>query len=291
MQALQANLAPQEKDRPPLVLSVSRVWTSAGSLTNSALFDLAEGLRRWPLWGLLGWQDIALRYRRSLLGPLWLTLSMGVMVGSLGVLYGVLFKLEITTYLPFLCLGFLVWGMLSSLVVEGCQCFIEAEALLRQVALPTSLFAYRVMWRNLLVFAHNAVIYVLVALIFDVRPGWAALWAIPGLFMLLVNGIWVALLLGMLSARFRDIPQVISSLMQVIFFITPIVWTPELLPGRQFIVNANPIYHFVELVRAPLLGHTPTMLNWGVTLGITAAGWLVAFLFHRRFHVRIAYWV
>ena len=276
---------------PAYGLARQRVWESSEPLTASAVRDIIEAVRYWPLWGRMGWQDIELRYRRSILGPFWLTLSMGVMIGTMGLLYSQLFRTETTIYLPFVTLGLLIWGLISSTIIDGCQTYIQSESLLRQVALPTVIFPLRVIWRNLIVFCHNFVVYLVVAVIFDLQPGWIALLSVLGLVLTLLNGVWLAILLGMLSARFRDIPQIIGSIVQVLFFVSPIIWLPELVHGRPFIVDFNPIFHFIEVIRAPLLGKAPSALSWMVVLGTTVLGWIVAFLFHRRFHTRIAYWV
>lgn len=276
---------------PAYGLARQRVWESSEPLTASAVRDIVEALRYWPLWGRMGWQDVELRYRRSILGPFWLTLSMGVMIATMGLLYSQLFRIDTGVYLPFITLGLLIWGLISSTVIDGCQTYIQGESLLRQIALPTVIFPLRVMWRNLIVFCHNFVVYLAVAVIFDLRPGWVGLLALVGIALVLLNGIWVAILLGMLSARFRDIPQIIGSLVQVLFFVSPIIWLPELVHDRIYLVDFNPLYHFIEIVRAPLLGKLPSALNWLVVLATTGFGWTLAFLFHRRFHVRVAYWV
>jgi ABC-type polysaccharide/polyol phosphate export permease len=256
-----------------------------------ALSDIADGLRHWRLWILLGWQDIRQRYRRSVLGPFWLTLSMGILVGTLGVLYGVLFGLAIDDYLPFLALGFLAWWLISGVVTDGCMAFIDSEHLIKQVKLPFSMFVYRVVWRNLTIFAHNFVVYLVVAVAFGIWPGAAGLLLLPGLVLIAANAIWIGLLLGMVCARFRDVPQIVTSLLQVAFFLTPIIWMPQLLGDRIAFVHANPFFHFVELVRAPLLGQVPVPLTWAVTVSVTAVGWLVTLLVFRRFRNRIPYWL
>ena len=267
------------------------VWEWDGNYTRSAIDDVRLGLGYWPLWVRLGWQDVMLRYRRSMIGPFWLTISMGIMVFALGFVYGGLFGMELKRYLPFLTIGFLVWGLITAALNEGCQTFIESEGIIRQIDLPLSMFPLRVIWRNLIIFLHNAVIYVVVVAVFDVVLDWSLLLIIPGLFLLLANALWSATLLGILSARFRDLPQIVASVLQVAFFITPIIWMPEAATTRPLLIEANPFYHFIELMRAPMLGHAPTLTNWGVVLVITLLGWGGTFLFYRRFHGRIAYWV
>lgn len=258
---------------------------------SDARADVVAGMLRWRLWGLMGWNDIRQRYRRSLIGPFWLTLSMAVMVGALGFLFSTIFKIELHDYLPFLTLGFLAWAFIAQCVNEGCGTFIEAEGFIKQMPLPYSTFVYRVVWRNLVILAHNCVVYVAVAAIFGLWPGAAALLVVPGLAILVLNAAWLGMLAGALCARFRDVPPIVSSLLQMVFFVTPIIWKPELVPARTYLVDINPFHHFVELFRAPLLGQVPDTLSWLVCLGVTAVGWTATHLFFRRYRGRIAYWV
>lgn len=255
-----------------------------------ALQDVVDGARAIHLWGLLGWQDVRQRYRRSTLGPFWLTISMGALVGGLGFLYAGLFKIGVADYLPFIAVGFIVWALISSLLTDGCTTFIDAESIIKQVALPLSIHVYRVVWRNFIILAHNVIIYAVVVLFFPVQPGWAGLLALPGLALLCLNGVWIGLLLGLVSARFRDVPQIVASVVQIAFFLTPIIWKPELLPERALLLELNPFFHLVEVVRAPALGHVPEPASWLAVLGITLGGWLVTLLMYRRFHWRIPYW-
>ena len=272
-------------DPPKLALA------PAPSQTALALFDLVQGARARHLWYLLGWQDIRQRYRRSVLGPFWLTISMGALVGALGFLYGMLLKVETAEYVPFLALGFIIWTLISSTVNDGCRVFINAESIIKQVGLPLSVHVYRLFWRNLLILFHNALVFVVVAAVFGVWPGWTGLLALPGLVLLCLNGIWVILLLGIVSARFRDVPPIVTSIMRICFFATPIIWMPELVPHRAAVVEYNPFYHMLEVVRAPLLGQMPGLPSWIAVLVITFAGWLGAFAFFRRYRWRIAFWV
>src|SRR5262249_49464221 len=188
------------------------------------------------------------RYRRSLLGPFWLTLSMSIMIGALGLIYGRLFKADLDHYLPFLTLGLIVWGLISSLISEASGCFSTAAAYLKHSRLPKSLFVCRTVWRNLLMAAHNVVVYVVVAWIFDIEP---SAWVLPlpfALAAIALNGAWIGLVLGMVSARFRDVPQIVANLLQVAFFLTPILFQREQLGAFQYLVDLNPFVPFIEIV-------------------------------------------
>jgi ABC-2 type transport system permease protein/lipopolysaccharide transport system permease protein len=256
-----------------------------------ALSDIADGWRRRELWKMMALQDIRQRYQRSVIGPFWITLSMGVMIGALGLLYGTIFKQDLRDYMPFLAAGFILWGLISSLIIEGTRAFTGVEGLIRQLPAPLTIYVYRLLWSNLITFAHNASIFVLVCLWYGLNPGWTALLALPALLVLLLNGFWMALLLGLLSARFRDIPLVVASVMQVLFFITPIIWKPDMLPGRALMLDLNPFHHLIEILRAPLLGQVPSLENWVAVIVVTFVGSVVAFSFFSAYRWRLAYWV
>jgi len=256
-----------------------------------ALCDLRDGAALWPLWVRLGWNDILQRYRRSLLGPLWLTLSMAIMVVALGVIYAQIFKIALGDFMPFLCVGLLIWGFISSALLETGGLFTASESYIKQIRLPYSLYVFRFIWSKVIIFAHNFVIYFGILAYFRIWPGAAALYAIPGLALLIVNGALAGLYLGMISARFRDIPQLVASVVQIIFFVTPIMWKPELLGAHAMLITLNPFYHVVEVVRAPLLGQVPSLENYIAVAIITAANLALAGAFFVRFRARISYWI
>lgn len=256
-----------------------------------AVADVADGVALWRLWGRLGWNDILQRYRRSLLGPLWLTASMGIMVLALGVVYARILKMALDDFMPFLCVGLLIWSIISSVLTEAGTLFTGAESYIKQIRLPYSVYVCRFMWSKTIIFAHNFVIYLGIVIYFKLQPGGAVLCAMPGFILILLNGALTSLYVGMVSARFRDVPQLIASIVQIIFFMTPIMWKPELLGSRSVLMTFNPFYHLVEIVRAPLLGQVPSAENY-IALGlISMANFLLAAVLFVRFRARISYWV
>ena len=256
-----------------------------------ALHDIAAGWERRELWMTLGLHDVRQRYRRSKLGPFWITISMAVMVLALGLLYGQIFRQDLHDYLPFLAAGFVIWGLISSMVNEGCQSFIRSDGMIRQLNAPVSIYAYRNIWSNLIAFAHNVWVFFGVGLWYGVDLGWNLIWVPIALVVLLLNGLWISLLFGLLSARFRDVPLIVGSVIQVLFFITPVIWKPDMLPGRALLLDLNPFYHMVEIMRAPMLGQPPDLGHWLSVLSILVVGWAVTFFFYSAYRWRIAYWV
>jgi lipopolysaccharide transport system permease protein len=256
-----------------------------------ALSDVAAGAAVWRLWGRMGWNDILQRYRRSLLGPFWLTASTAVMIVSLGVLYAELFRTPINDFLPYLCVGLLVWNLIASFMTEGGAIFTTSESYIKQIRLPYSVYVYRSAWSKLIIFAHNFVIYFGVLVYFRIWPGAVGLLAIPALMIIILNGALVTVYIGILSARFRDIPQLIGSVVQIIFFITPVMWKTSLLSHRGYIADFNPFYHLVQIIRSPLLGSVPSAENYFVAVLVTAINFCLAAIVFIRFRSRIAYWI
>jgi len=272
--------------------------TNSISFENSAicrkrlvLEDTWGGLRLWRVWFNLGWNDILQRYRRSLLGPFWLTASMAIMVLSLGLLYGLLFKIPISEFIPFVCTGLIVWGFISSILNEAGAVFTANELFIKQIRLPYTIYVWKFVWSKVIIFAHNLIIYFAILIYFRIWPGEPLVSIIPGFLLIVINGLLVTLYLGMISARFRDVPQIVTAVTQIIFFLTPVLWKPELLTGYEYMANFNPLYHIIETVRSPLLGHWPTPKNVAVTLAVTALNVAIAAIFFPRFRARIAYWV
>jgi homopolymeric O-antigen transport system permease protein len=253
--------------------------------------DLFEGIRAWPVWSTLGWNDIRQRYRRSVLGPIWITLSMAVLVVTLGVIYSRVFKTNITVYLPFLSLGFIVWGFISASISECCHAFDENEAIIKQIAAPFSLHILRVIWRNVIVFLHTIIVFVPVAIWAPIKLTPVILLAIPGLMLLCLHGVWLGLVVAIVSTRFRDVPLIVANILQIVFFGTPIIWPASSLGSHAFIANINPAYHIIELVRGPLLGQAPPLLSWVVSGGLVVIGTFLAMALFRRVERRIVYWL
>jgi ABC-type polysaccharide/polyol phosphate export permease len=265
------------------------------SVWRVALRDVKHGLSSYRVWMFLGWQDIRQRYRRSVLGPIWLTLSTGIMVAMMSLLYGRLFKLPLDIYAPFLASGTIIWGLISTLMSEGCNAFMAAGSLIKQARMPLSLHVFRVVWRNLIIFFHNAAILIFVWLIFDRHiSALNLIYLLCALALISINGFWVGLLLGPLCARFRDVGQIVANLIQVVFFVTPIMWQPGILEGRGitwWLITMNPFFHFIEIARKPLLNESVPLTSWMVALSTTIVGLLIGMLMIGKFRKRIPYWL
>ena len=256
-----------------------------------ALDDIRDGISKFHIWMMLGWQDIRRRYRRSALGPFWLTISTGALIGGMGPLYSRLMNQPLGDYFAYLAIGFVLWILISNLINESCQVFIGAEGFIKQIRLPFTVHIAGLVWRNLIIFSHNLVIVAIVLIFYRPAWNWQVLLMPVGVLLIAINGIWLGLFLGLLCARFRDIPQIVGSLVQVAFFLTPVIWKPHMLGKYEWTVMWNPIFPFLEIVRAPLLGAPVPPAVWAAVILITVSGYAIMLAFFVRFRPRIAYWV
>jgi ABC-type polysaccharide/polyol phosphate export permease len=253
--------------------------------------EILSGFRAWPIWTVLAWDDIRQRYRRSILGPFWITLSMGIFTLLLGVIYSRLFHTDIKTYIPFLSAGFTVWGFISQTINESCMAFNDGQRIIKQIKLPYTTYVLRVVWRNFVVFLHTVAIFVPVAIIFRVTPNIATLLVLPGLFLVCVNVTWVACVLAVLSARYRDMPPIVSTAVQIAMFASPIMWPVSSLGKDTIVAELNPIYHLIQLVRAPMLGMAPEPQSWLIAGGMAVVGCFIAAALLVSKARRIVFWL
>ena len=256
-----------------------------------ALEDLSGGFARWRLAVALARLDIRNRYRGSVLGPFWMTASTAVMVAGIGLLYATLFRMSLAEYLPWIAVSLVIWTMISQIVSDACNSFVAAGGIIRQLPLPYTVHVLRFVIRNAITAAHSLPLIAVVLLGFGAIPGPEALLAIPGLLLIAVNACAAGLFLGMICARFRDIPQIVTNLMQLFFFLSPVIWKPHLLGEAAVWLPLNPFFALMETVRGPLVeGGAPPVI-WLAAASYTVLVCMVAFAFFVRFRTRIAFWV
>jgi ABC-type polysaccharide/polyol phosphate export permease len=256
-----------------------------------ALRDLKASLQRFGLAWSLAWHDVVSRYRGSILGPFWITLSMGLMVAGIGLLNARLFHAPLHDFIPFVASGIVFFGVISGVVIEGCDTFVQASGMLSQTSLPMFTFIWRTVLRNLINLGHNVVIIVAVLVYFGFWRTLNLPVALLGLLMLIVNAAWVGMLVAIASARFRDIPQIVASVMQFALFMTPVWWQPARLGKAHPFLQFNPFYHMLEAVRAPLLGEHVAPHTYSFLAVMAVAGWAVTFAVFTRTRRRIVHYL
>ena len=253
-----------------------------------------QGFLQWHLWFRMAVAEIRRRYRRTLIGPFWLTLSIAIFIGSMGLIFPILWHTNVKSFLPFFSSGFIIWTFISTLIMDGCGAFLDVSGLIKQVSLPYSLYSNSAVTRNFLVIIHHFLFYLAIILIFNVPVNLNTLLIAPAMIILCFTGSWVCILLGLLTARFRDLRQFVMSFLQIAMFITPVFWSPAQLGDVKYakiIVDFNPLYHFVEIARAPLLGLQPEPIDWIATIVVSMIGWMVTMKILGKFQRHLVFWL
>ena len=255
------------------------------NLLSEAMLDMHEGLNNHRLWRQLAKIDIQQRYHGSRLGPFWITATSGIFAVGIGLVYSQIFQIALADYIPFVGIGIVLWGAIISVMTEGTQIFIAAGGIIKQLRMPLSLFLFRLMYRNVISFGYRAIVIVVLMLVMQVPVTRAMPLALVGVMLFFLVAIWAVLLIAILSIRFRDIIPLTSMLLTFSFFMTPIFWKPSRLGEYEWLMNFNPFYHFMVIIRQPLLGTVPSAVHYIMAVGlivILAISSLWLFAYTRR---------
>lgn len=257
-----------------------------------ACTELVDSLKTTRIWFTLGLNDIVARYRGSILGPFWITLTTAVFVLGIGFLYAGLMKVSIDRYLPWMTTGLVVWGLVSQTALEGGDAFISVSNVLRQTNLPSPLFVWRVVWRNLLTFIHQLPILLILAVKFHYLMRIDLPEASVGLVLIMMNVSWFALLSAAFCARFRDLKQILASLIQLLFFLSPVLWIPSEMKGfGGKLMAMNPVMHMLDVLRGPLIGEHFSLFSVAYLMITAALGWAFTLLCFTKVRRRIVHYV
>ena len=254
--------------------------------------EITAIVKYFKMWFMLGWYDIKQKYRRSLIGPFWTTISTGVMVGSIGLMFSTLFKSPIKEFLPYFAVGQIMWLLISLQLNDACTMFVQYQSVIKQITVPLTVHVLRKLWHNFFIFLHNFLIIIAVLIIVGRGFSWESLYAIPALILILSPLFLLSVILGIICTRFRDITQIVAVFFQIVYLFTPIIWMRKILPAKySWVTDFNPFFHMIELIRAPFLGVAPAAYHWIYMLIYIAVSAVIAFYLLKRFRHKVAYWL
>ncbi|WED78051.1 ABC transporter permease [Aeromonas allosaccharophila] len=262
-----------------------------------ALQDIVSGFLKYQYWSYMAWQEIVIRYRRSVLGPFWITASTAIYIIAISLIFSALFNQDIKHYLLYMTLGILTWNFMSQCIVESTDAFIANAGFIKQVPLQKSVFIYQTVMRNIYFFLHNFVLIVICLTCLDSNITlYSVSKSIFAFGVLVANLTAFSFLLATICTRFMDLRQIIYSVIQIVFMITPIMWIPnEGMRSRAFIIEYNPVFHFVDFIRRPLLPDSfPEAIaqpSFKFIMAFTVVNFLISLLVFAKSRRNIAYWV
>lgn len=262
------------------------------TMKHSGINDLVHALRSWRIWISLAMQDILTRYRGSVLGPFWITISTAITVCTMGYLYGILFGINRATYLPYFTTGIISWSFISMCIHESTKILLDSKPYMENIQIPCVVYIFRLIFRNAIILLHNLPVYIVVALFQKMPINMNLFLIFPGLFLLCLNGLFYGTMIAFISTRFPDVGSIVASILQVLFFITPIMWTPSVLPEKFHIFLAiNPLYYFINLIRNPLLGLSYNIQDLAGICILTTFGLLLFLPIVRIYSRRVIFWL
>jgi len=258
----------------------------------SGLNDITQAFINKSTWVILGISELQQRYRRSAIGPFWVTLSMGVQTLVTGVLLAYLFNQDVNRFLPFISISLILWTLFSSALNEGAVCFTGMSGIILQVNRPLFSYLLLIIWRNILVFLHTICIFLIAAFYFKIYPTSSYLLIPLGFSLFIVNISWMALLCGIISSRFRDMPPIIQNILNVLVWLTPIYYSINQVGNTtKLIINLNPITYIFEVARGPFLNSPPEFHVWLIAVLVALFGWILTLTIFAIFRNRIPYWL
>lgn len=273
-----------------MIMGRTRVLTTVVS-SNRAWTDLCATAADSHIWRALALADIRAKYRMSTFGTLWITLSMGVMAVSIGLIYGQFFGQDISSYLPYFTAGMLAWTFMSSALNEATTALTASGTWIKGSSLPISFYVMRMVQRNFLIFLHNIIVLALVWLYFRWNIDAASLLSLPGLAIVYAFLAGCSIVIAFACVRYRDIPPMVGAITQFVFFASPIIWLPDQLKVGRFLLDYNPVAYMIAVLRDPVLGRPVSAGTWIIAVLLAAGALAAAAAVYYRYRDRIAYWV
>lgn len=234
--------------------------------------------------------DLKLKYRRSIIGPFWFVLSDLVFIFILGLLYSSIFGLSFKEYLPYISSGYIIWQLISLNILESTDLFIQNKEKILTFQIPIYTYILRSFFKNLIVFMHSFVIIIFIIVFTVDSLSIKNLIFLPCFIILIINIIPIAFIVSLLGARFRDLKPIMENLIRILFFLTPVIWKPELVNKKAFI-DYNILYHLVDIVRSPLIYKSINMNSVYFLLISGLILILISIFIYLKFKQRLMFWL
>lgn len=249
------------------------------------------GFARWRLWIVLAFNDIKMRYKKSWIGIGWLSLSMTLLLGAKLVVFGQFTAKSISFFSVYLATGLLVWRFIVGTVMDGSSVYLSAAGWIKTEPMPLTVYVFQMVFRNLVILLYSSIPVILVLLYFKSFSEQFFLLFIPVMLVYILNSVWIGIFLGIICTRYRDLAHLIQTLIQIMFFLTPVIWVASDLGKFEEYVKWNPFSHFLAIFRDPLLHEPIPILSWKVVIVITLVGWIAAIILHNRFRRNVVFWL
>ena len=261
------------------------------SKSNTGLYDIQCALRLWPQWLTLGWYDFSVQHRRTLIGPFWQTIQVGIWVLGLSLVFGSTLSADMPEYPAYVAAGVIVWNFITGAITLGPTIFVRNGHLIQNVPNPLATFPLRELVALSLRFVFQLPAFVVVAVYLSINITFYTALFVLGMLAIMTTAFWVALFLATIGTRFRDLNFMLETVTRFLFFMSPIFWVPVDGTLRGLLATWNPFTYFIEIVRAPMLGEAPSLLAWMIVLAVLCTTMTITLVFYNQFRHRIVFWL
>ncbi|MEQ9315709.1 MAG: ABC transporter permease [Henriciella sp.] len=265
------------------------VFSKKGEAGLGAVFrDLVTGFAKWRIWTSFAGEEIRNRYQGSILGVAWQGISFLIFVLAIA-LY---FRALTGDALMYVAIGMATYQYIVGNLSDGCNVFVQARGWIQNAHLPFSIYVYKSMARSIVPLIISLVLCAGIAAFTRWVPPTFSWSPFLAMLVILLNAVWVHFLFGILNARFRDFGHLVAAVSRLLFFTSPILWDYNATAGlRRIVSDLNPLTHFIQVFRMPLLGEADSVFHWSIVLSITVAGWIATIIAMSMFRHRLARWV
>ena len=254
--------------------------------------DLGAGLFEWRVWHLIGTTTLRQRYARSSFGQYWIVVGTAITTAAFGLLWSQLWGQPLQEFLPYVGVAHIGWAVITGPLNDSLTAFQSNAYYYSNQKAPASTIFYAIFYRHSIILIHNFIVVIGLWLIFTVPINISLLLLLPALLVLGALSVLLGLLIGLICVRYRDMQQVVGNVIQVLYFMSPVMWMPEFLPeNAQWLINYNPFAQLLALIRDPLLGREIDPLSWVVSGASLSVLLLISPLIVSKYKYRVVYWL
>ena len=257
------------------------------NLNNS---DFYNGFKKKHVWSNIAKTEIKFKFKRTKLGPLWITIGTAIFIVVLSIITGAFFADDLGVRVPYITTGLIIWSLIFSCINESSGVFSGRVGLIQNIPMEKSILIYVMLSKSIITFSFNFILYIICLIFFKINIGLNSLYFILGFLILVLSLFFLSSIISILTTRFRDLAPITSSILTVLFFLTPIWWNVEYFPDRAVFAKFNIFYHYLEITRRPLLGEFASLNSWIITLiTLIILAVFASILFEKKKN-KIAYW-
>lgn len=250
--------------------------------------DLKAGFAMRRVWIALAGEDIDDQHRRTTLGPVWLLVNYVAFVLAFLLLFGRWGGSS--NMAAYISLGLLIWFYIAEVIGQSATVFVREEAFIKGTRLPLSVYVFRATLQAVIRSSYALAGCIVIMLLLGTYPTIGWLWAFLAILIIIAVTPAVTIVVGIIGAYFPDMQFVISNLIRLGLFITPVFWTPDSSSAaHRAFYYLNPFTYFLEIVRTPIISGAVPIRSLLLCLGTTVFLWVLGLYLLGRFRKKIVF--